>query len=62
MKEAFKVTLKRTDGTILHWTIVGTFKKAKECAKDYADSCHYESEWDIYGNGKKFHGSTIGRD
>lgn len=61
-KEAFKVRVERTDGKIIYWLFDTSFKKVKEIVQEYADSCPYECEWDIWGRGKDFHGSTIGRD
>lgn len=61
-KVYYNVRLERTDGKIFFWILSGSLKKVKEVVQDYADSCPYESQWNIYGNGKDIYGSTIGRD
>lgn len=61
-KENYKVRLERTDGKIFFWILSGSLKKVKAVVQDYADSCPYESQWNILGNGKDIYGSTIGRD
>lgn len=57
--DVFAVMLTRMDGRVCRWEFKRyTLRRVKNIIKDYVESCPYDCEWKIRGNGVNIQGRS----